>query len=62
MYTDIIHTTLLEHCVTLTCFNLQWAIFREYDWYISTARSTTYIPDVKFILLSSMYYIMRHLH
>jgi len=37
---------LYLHCVILTCYGPQRAIFREYNWYISTARSTKYVPDV----------------
>jgi len=54
MHTYIIHTTL-QLCVTPTRFGPQRAIFRDYDWYIFTARSTKCVPDVKFNLLSSLY-------
>jgi len=36
----IIKTSLYYHCITLTCFIPQKAIFREYDRYISAVRST----------------------
>jgi len=32
----LLFTQLYYHCVTPTCFSSQRAIFREYDWYIST--------------------------
>jgi hypothetical protein len=47
----------LIRTVTPMCFGPQRAIFREYNWYIFTARSTKYVPDVKFSLLSSVCYV-----
>ena len=47
---------LYERCVT-PCFVLQKAVFRQYSWYIFAARSTEWVPDVKFSLLSSVCYV-----
>jgi hypothetical protein len=53
MHTFVINTPLLE----LRCIGPQRPIFREYKWYIFTARSTKYVSDVKFSLLSSVCYV-----
>jgi hypothetical protein len=49
-------TPLYRQCVTPTCFSPQRAILREYDWYISTVKSTKYVTDVQFSLITSVYY------
>jgi len=38
--THLLLTPLYRHCATPTCFGPQRAIFRQYAWYISTARSS----------------------
>jgi hypothetical protein len=55
--TYIIHTSLLAHCYS-NVFRPSRAIFKEYDWYIFTARSTNCIPDVILSSLSSVYYVV----
>jgi len=54
MNSYIIDTTLLMQCPS-TCFISQRAIFKEYDRYIHTARSTKYMQDVKSSLVSSVF-------
>jgi len=45
--THLLFTPLYQHFVTWTCFSPQRAIFRDYDWYISRARSTKWVTRRK---------------
>jgi len=42
MHTYVINTIVLALCYS-NMFSPQRAIFREYNWYISTAMSTKYV-------------------
>ena len=50
----ILFTSLYQCSVALICFGPQRTIFMEHDLQIFTARSTKYVPEIKFSLLSSV--------